>query len=288
MENSSIENIESIRIAIQGYPGAFHEIAAKHYHKKREIDIIPAATFEEMIQIVEDEKKSDGGMMAIENSIAGSLMYNYTLLNESNLKISGEVYLRIKHNLLAIPGQKIADIKEVYSHPMAIAQCREFFKKYPHIKLIEDVDTALSAKMIRDNQMKGAGAIASSLAAEMYEMETLANGIETNKRNFTRFLVLNKNDQQIQELPKKVSICFSTPHKVGSLHSVLGALVGNHANMTKIQSVPILGSEWQYRFFVDFVLEHPVLFSKTMDDLKRLTKGLKILGTYDKGYYHES
>ncbi len=276
------------RIAIQGFAGAFHEIAAKRYHEKNEVDIIPASTFEEMIRIAEDQNMSDGGMMAIENSIAGSLMYNYTLLHESQLKVSGEIFLRIKHNLMAIPGQQIEDIKEVYSHPMAIAQCRVFFKQYPHIRLIEDVDTALSAKMIQEKKMIGAGAIASSLAADLYDMEILAASIETNKRNFTRFLVLDKDDKKIQELPKKVSVCFSTPHKVGSLHSVLGALVGNHANMTKIQSVPIVGSEWQYRFFVDFVLEHPVMFSKTIDDLKRLTKELKILGTYEIGQYHES
>lgn len=288
MEEQEPNNSLPKRIAIQGYPGAFHEIAAKRYHDEKKVDIIPAATFEEMIRIAEDHQKSDGGMMAIENSIAGSLMYNYTLLNESDLKISGEVYLRIKHNLMALPGQDISQLKEVYSHPMAIAQCRQFFKKHPHIRLIEDVDTALSAKMIKDKGMKGAGAIASSLAAQLYDMEILNEGIETNKRNFTRFLVLDKNDNKIQELPKKVSVCFSTPHKVGSLHSVLGALVGNHANMTKIQSVPILGSEWQYRFFVDFVLEHPVLFSKTIEDLTRLTKELKILGTYEIGNYHES
>lgn len=276
------------RIGIQGYYGAFHEIAARCYHKGTEVEIVPINTFEELVKSVEAGEKTDRGMMAIENSIAGSLMYNYQLLDEATLNITGEIYLRIRHQLMALPGQSIREVKEVHSHPMAIAQCRDFFRQYPHIKLIESIDTALSARWIREEGRKGIGAIASSLAAEKYELAILAPGIETNKKNYTRFLVLDKGDTKVENSATKVSVCLTTPHQPGSLHKVLGVLVEQGANMTKIQSMPIIGKEWQYRFFIDFTLSTPDTLTTTIEALKMTTIDLKILGTYKIGVYHES
>ena len=244
------------RIAIQGYPGAFHEIASNHYHRGLNTNIVSVDTFDRLVEMVETGDHVDRGLMAIENTIAGSLLSNYQLLNHANVHITGEVFLRIQQNLMALPGQRIEDLQEVHSHPIAIAQCREFFKQYPSIRLIENLDTALSAKMIYEKGLKQTGAIASSLAAKIYEMDILAEGIETNKTNFTRFLVLDqKADQDIDLTPNKVSICFSVQHEVGSLYQILGILAQHQANMTKIQSVPQPGSEWQYIFFIDFILE---------------------------------
>lgn len=276
------------RIAIQGYFGAFHEIAARYYHDGTAIEIVPINTFEELVRSVEHGEKTSRGMMAIENSIAGSLLYNYQLLNESELNITGEIYLRIRHQLMALPGQSIEQVKEVHSHPMAIAQCRQFFRAHPHIKLIESTDTALSARWIKEEQKTGVGAIASSLAADNYGLDILAPGIETNKKNYTRFLVLDKGHAAPNPEAGKVSVCLTTAHQPGSLHRVLGVLLAQGANMTKIQSMPIVGQEWHYRFFIDFTLHHPEAYSSTIDALSQVTEDLKILGTYKTGQYHES
>ncbi len=276
------------RIAIQGYYGAFLEIAARYYHGTKPIDIVPMDTFEDLVKSVEQGNASDRGMMAIENSIAGSLMYNYQLLDESELNISGEVYLRIRHQLLALPGQSIQEVREVHSHPMAIAQCRQFFRQHPHIKLIESSDTALSARSIREGQSKGIGAIASTLAAQRYDLEILAPGIETNKKNYTRFLVLDQGAPSIDTAAAKASICLTTAHQPGSLHRVLGVLLERGANLTKIQSMPIVGQQWHYRFFIDFTLAQPNTLLPTISALEKITEDLKILGTYQTGKYHDS
>ncbi|MEO0776876.1 MAG: prephenate dehydratase [Bacteroidota bacterium] len=276
------------RIAIQGAAGAFHEIAARRYHHHRDIAIVPMETFEDLVRSVERGHQSDGGMMAIENSIAGSLLYNYQLLDEADLHISGEVYLRIRHQLLALPGQSIADLREVHSHPMAIAQCRPFFRKHPHIRLVERNDTAGSARWVSDGEHRGVGAIASTLAGEQYGLEVIAPGIETNKKNYTRFLVLDHGPSQLDHPGAKVSVCLTTSHEPGSLHCVLEALLRAGANLTKIQSMPIIGQEWHYRFFIDFTLADPLAFGATVDHLGVVTEDLKILGTYQTGAYHDS
>ncbi len=277
------------RIAIQGYPGAFHEIATCCYYSKETIEVVPADTFDDLVDLVEAGTQVDGGLMAIENTIAGSLLNNYQLLNNSSLEITGEIFLRIRQNLMALPGQKISDLKEVHSHPIAIEQCRPFFKKYPQIKLVAMEDTALSAKRIREGKLTGIGAIASTLAAERYKMNLLAEGIETNKKNFTRFLVLDKEvpaDFPIEI--NKVSICFSAPHKSGSLHAVLKVLADHRANMTKIQSVPMIGEAWRYIFFIDFIFEKYEDLSIITDQLTAHTVGLKILGKYREGTLYDS
>lgn len=274
------------RIAIQGGPGAFHEIAARNYFPEKDLEIIPALTFPDLIETVANPNLSEGGIMAIENSIAGSILGNYRLLNSSPLTISGEVFLRIRHNLMALPGSDISEIKEVHSHPVAIAQCHEFFKAYPHIELKESADTALSAKNILDKKLKGVAAIASSAAADLYEMDILAKGIEDNKQNFTRFLILHRNKQN-NTSTNKVSVSFSLPHKTGSLAVVLTQLAVSGANLTKIQSVPLLGKEWQYVFFIDFVQEGNGL-EDTLEALGKMTRDLKVLGLYQGGAYYES
>jgi len=277
------------RIVIQGYPGAFHEIATRCYYPKDTIEIVAADTFDELVEVVETGTRADGGLMAIENTIAGSLLNNYQLLNNSDLRITGEVFLRIRQNLMALPGQKIEDLKEVHSHPIAIEQCRPFFKKHQHIKLIAMEDTALSAKRIREGELKGIGAIASSLAADRYKMNLLAEGIETNKKNFTRFLVVDKEAPTIVPAEiNKISICFSVPHKAGSLHQALKVLADYQANMTKVQSVPLIGEAWRYIFFIDFILEKYNDLSAIIEQLGLHTAGLKILGQYQEGILHDS
>lgn len=282
-------NQKTVRIVIQGGAGAFHEIAARRYQYLNNVEIVPAETFQDLIAVAQNPSLSDGGIMAIENSIYGSILPNYALLNGSNLEIIGEVYLRIKQNLMVLPGQKIEDLTEVYSHPVAIVQCKPFFKKYPKIKLIEKEDTALSAKMVRDNNWKHAGAIASSAAANLYEMDIIADGIETNKANYTRFLVLGiKKEIEVDKDFNKVSICFSLQHEVGSLHKVLSVLSATNANLTKIQSAPIIGTAWEYRFFIDYLVESKADFKAGIEAIKVVTSELKILGKYQRGQLHEN
>lgn len=276
-----------LRVSIQGYAGAFHEIAARYCFREAPLEIVPAHTFEELVEMVERREKADVGLMAIENTLAGSLMHNYKLLFESKLSITGEVYLRIRQNLMALPGQRIEQLREVHSHPIAIAQCREFFARYPHIRLVETADTAWSARNIREKELEGVGAIASTLAAGLYQMEILAEGIETNKKNHTRFLVVQGDTPELEEEPEKVSLCFSVGHTVGSLYKVLAVLAAYNANLTKIQSAPIIGRPWEYRFFLDFVTEGKVGYRQAIEAIRPLTHKLRVLGVYRKGEHYD-
>jgi prephenate dehydratase len=226
--------------------------------------------------------------MAIENTIAGSILMNYRLIKESKLRIIGEVYLRIQQNLMALPGEKIQNLQEVHSHPVAIEQCRKFFRQHPHIRLIETEDTALSAKNIWDNQLRGVGAIASEIAAEMYQMEILAHSIETNKHNYTRFLLLQPIERS--KLPPesdKVSLCFAVDHIIGSLHKVLAVLSAYHANLTKIESAPIIGKPWEYLFFLDFVMDGDLTYQQAIEAIRPITHDLKVLGIYKQGKHFD-
>lgn len=277
------------RVVIQGVHGAFHEIAARHHFVDHDVEVIPANTFSELIEKAEDPSASDFAVMAIENTIAGSILENYILLNDSNLTVVGEVLLRIKHNLLVIPGTTIDDLEEVHSHPMAILQCKKFFLQHPHIRLVAAVDTALSAVHVKENKNPKIGAIASNLASQQTGLEILAGEIETNHRNYTRFLVLErKNGHKYKKQHIKVSVSFSVEHQVGSLSTVLSNLSKNFTNLTKIQSMPIIGKEWQYHFFVDFIINGRGDFEKIISDLLNDTGELKILGTYEKGDYYDS
>ncbi len=272
------------KIAIQGGYGAFHEIAAIRYFENENIEIVPKNTFKDLFKALQ-QGLVDFGITAIENSLAGSILPNYTLLLESNMKIIGEIYLRIKQNLVALPGQSIQDIKEIYSHPMALLQCQQFFEDYPHIKLIDSVDTALSAKDISENKLYGIGAISSTLAAQKYNLEILAASIETNKKNYTRFLILEEKNGRIKrnENVNKSSITFALAHKIGCLSKVLSILSYYDINLTKVQSMPIIGKEWEYQFYVDLEIEDYKLYKQAIDAIKPFTTNLQILGEYMKG-----
>lgn len=270
------------KIAIQGVPGAFHEIAARQFFGSH-IEVVPALSFPELFEISSDTTRADGAMLAIENSIAGSILGNYGLLQRSNLSIVGEVYLRIQQNLLALPGSSMEDLREVHSHPMALAQCAEFFQAWPGIQLVESEDTAESAAAIVRNQTPHIGAIASTLAAEMYGLQVLAPAIETVPENYTRFLALRRRTetQPIQKA-NKASHCFTLPHQPGSLATVLGMLATAKANLTKIQSVPLLGKPWEYQFYADFTAA-PQNIASILALLSTQTTALQILGIYKSG-----
>ena len=272
------------RIAIQGGYGAFHEIAAYGYFENEEIEIVPGNTFKDLFGALK-QGKVDFGITAIENSIAGSILPNYTLLLESNLKIVGEIYLRIKQNLVALPGQTISDIREVFSHPMAILQCQRFFDDYPDIKLIDTMDTALSAKEIADKKMMGAAAISSSRAAEKYHLSVIAESIETHKKNYTRFLILKGRNGENDDVASvnKASLTFALAHKIGGLSKVLSILSFYEINLAKVQSMPIVGKDWEYQFFVDVEIENYQHYSQAIEAIKPFTSGLLILGEYIKG-----
>ena len=277
----------TIKVCIQGYPGAFHEMAARCAFENVDFEVVPANTFEELISRVMS-REIEMGIMAIENTLGGSLMYNYNLINESHLTIVGEVYLRIKQNLMVLPGQKIEQIREVRSHPMALAQCRAFFRKYPQIKLVETIDTALSAKEIKEEQLFGVAGVASTLAAEKYDLEIIQESIETNKKNHTRFLLLRPADEVGMNLnANKVSLCFSANHEVGSLHNILAVLAAYGLNLTKIQSRPINGRPWEYLFFVDFVVNGSVGWKQAVEAIRPIVRYLKVLGAYPTGRHFE-
>ena len=278
----------ALKIAIQGVHGAFHEIAARSFHPNENIEIVPADTFDILIEKVKSGE-ADVAVMAIENTIAGSILRNYNLLNNSKLRIKGEVFLRIKQNLMALPGITIEDLKEVHSHPIALQQCEEFFEKYPNIKLIEAHDTALVAKEIRENQWTDIGAVGSELAAEMYDMTILAASIETYKKNYTRFLYISPENTEGVDHNQfdKISLVFNTSHAIGSLHRALEVLSRNNCNLTKIQSAPIMDKPWEYMFYVDFTLGNYSDYPKAMVELLRVAGEVKVLGEYRSGLYFE-
>jgi prephenate dehydratase len=275
------------KVGIQGYRGAFHDIAVQRYFKNKELEIIELDRFDQLVDQVQ-HKTIDFGAMAIENSIYGMLMANYNLLNRSKVFIDGEIYLRIRQNLITMPGVKLEDLKEVHSHPIAIEQCREFFKSYPDIKLIESVDTAYSVKELKEKKSKHRGAIASSLAAELYGMQVLVPSIETNKKNFTRFLILErKSKTNVDLLANKASVIFNLVHEVGSLHHVLTLLAQHHANLTKIQSIPILGKPFEYSFWIDLIGKDANELIYAIEAIRPFTQEIKIIGIYHRGDHHD-
>jgi prephenate dehydratase len=271
------------KVAIQGIQGSFHEIAAKEYFGKEKIDIVCCYTFKDVFTAL-NKQTADIGVIAIENSVVGSILPNYTLLRESGISICGEIFLRIKQNLMVLPCQKIHDIKEVHSHTMAIQQCEKFFLQYPHIKLVASADTALCAKNISEEKLMGVGAIGSMLAARMYNMEIIGESIETNKRNFTRFLVIaNKKTENSSGKNNKSSLCFSLPHEKGSLSKVLSVLAHYNINLTKIQSMPIIGKEWKYMFYADLIFNNYKKYQQSINSIRPISNNLQILGEYRKG-----
>ena len=274
------------RVAIQGGLGAYHGIAAEQFFRDEEVEIIPCVTFRDIFKCIEKDPNVVG-IMAIENTIAGSLLPNYELLKEYKLPIAGEYKLRISHCLAALPGQTIHDIKEIQSHPIALMQCGDFLDTMPNVKVVEHEDTALAARDIQTNLWKNNAAICSSRAAEIYGLNVLAQGIETNKRNFTRFLIFGNewvvNEIQANEVINKASVVFTLPHAEGSLSKVLSVFSFYDINLTKIQSLPILGREWEYQFYVDFKFSDLNRYKQSLVAIKPLINELRTLGEYPEG-----
>lgn len=270
-------------VAIQGYEGSFHQVAARIFFGKN-VDILPCATFIDLIKEASNKKNTRGGVMAIENSIAGSIMPNYNLLQKSTLFVAGEVYLQINQNLLVNPGVQLEDIKEVHSHPMALQQCLGYLTKFPW-KLIETEDTALSAKHVHQRKSKHIAAIASDLAAELFDLHMIAPKIHDVKDNYTRFLILQQSEEVVAEA-NKASINFHTDHAQGSLAKVLTVIAKDGINLSKLQSFPIAGSRFNYGFHADLEFDHVDQFKAVMGKMKSLTKFIRVLGVYKKGKFN--
>ncbi|HHB77930.1 MAG TPA: hypothetical protein ENK85_01700 [Saprospiraceae bacterium] len=270
------------KIIIQGFPGAFHEEAAIKYLDGVVPTIIPATTFRELAERLKNSDHDTKAIMAIENSIAGSLLQNYRILREYGFVICGEVYLRIRHNLMALPGQKIEDLTEVRSHPMAINQCLEFFRRYPEISLVETDDTALSAQEISTAHLQGVGGVGSIRAAELYGLEVLAQGIETSPYNYTRFFLIDKgrgHDASLME-GNKASIYLRVKDEPGQLLQAMNFLAEAQMNLSKLQSFPVLGKVGEYYFYLDIEFERMEAFWEVYAKIKAVTLELQILGIY--------
>lgn len=268
------------KVAIQGIKGSYHHGVAQAYFGT-DIIVDECMSFRDLVESLETQKSTDA-VMAIENSIAGSILPNYAYIDEHNLNIQGEFYQPINHCLMALRGQAISEIREVYSHPMALLQCKDFFKKHPHIKLVEDADTADVAKRIQEKELKNIAAVASKTASEIYQLEVLVPNIQTNKSNSTRFFILNKEkDSALQRNEiNKASLKFITEHERGSLATVLNVMSDCKLNLTKIQSMPVIDNPWKYSFFVDVTFETYQDYQKALSILEIMALELKILGEY--------
>ena len=267
------------KIAIQGILGSFHHQVAQEYFGE-DVELDECLSFDALVDSLLS-KKSSTAVMAIENSIAGSIIPNYARIDDNDLHIIGEHYISVHHNLLALKGQAISDISEVYSHPMALLQCKAFFKQYPHIKLIEDVDTAEVARRIQQGQLKGVGAIASKIAADIFELDILAECIQTMTNNSTRFVIVQTQNSVIPiEQINKASLKFELGSKRGSLATVLNVMSDCKLNLTKIQSLPKIETPWRYSFFVDVTFEDYADFQKAKSLLAIMASEFKIHGEY--------
>ncbi len=272
------------RVTIQGVAGCFHDAAAREYFAGEEISTIPCDSFPEMFDVLATDA-SLMGIIAIENTIAGSLLQNHELLRMSNMQVVGEHKMHISHVLAALPGQQLKDLTEVNSHPMALMQCEQYLRRHPNLKMIEKFDTAGSAKEIAEKNLMGHAAVCGEYAANLYGLNILEHGIETNKRNSTRFLIiadpLIAGELQPSEAKlNKSSIVFTLPHTHGALSKVLTIFSFYDINLSKIQSLPIIGREWEYRFYVDLTFESYVRYRQSIDAVRPLINDLKILGEY--------
>jgi prephenate dehydratase len=270
------------KIAIQGFEGCFHQAAARKFFGNG-VEVICCSNFRDVVKIADDKNSSDGGLMAIENSIAGSILPNYNLLLKSNLKIIGEIYLQIDQNLLVNPGVSLDDIREVHSHPMALLQCADFLEKY-NWKLIETEDTALSARHVHEHKSKHIAAIAGELAAELFHLNMIAPNIHTQKNNYTRFWALQNADlaREVEDA-NKASIIFETDHSKGSLAKVLAKISDGDINLSKLQSMPIPGSDWKYAFHADCEFTDMQHLDHVLESIKPFTAAVKVYGVYRNG-----
>ena len=272
------------RVTIQGVAGCYHDAAARAYFNDEEITTIPCDSFTELFQRMGCDA-SLLGIVAIENTIAGSILPNHELLRQSNMQIVGEHKMHMSHVLAALPGQSIDELSEVNSHPMALMQCEQFLRQHPNLKMIEKFDTAGSAQEIADHKLMGHAAVCGEYAANLYGLNILEHGIETNKRNFTRFLIiadplLASEMRPREEKINKSSIMFTLPHTNGALSKVLTIFSFYDINLSKIQSLPIIGREWEYRFYIDLTFDSYVRYHQSIDAVRPLLNDLKILGEY--------
>ncbi len=269
------------RIAIQGIAGSFHEDAAQKYFEE-EIEVVECKTFTTVCQLV-DQDKVDYAVMAIENSIAGSLLKNYQLIRDYHLRIIGELYIHIQMNLLVNEGVKPEDIEHIHSHPIALQQCMEYIEhNYPNAQLHEKLDTAASSKLVAEEKLMNAASIANTRSALLYGLQVLDSGIETNKKNYTRFLILSKHGNPT-EGNNKASVCFEVGHFYGALARVLNTFAENKINLTKIQSVPIIGKPNEYTFHVDIEWEGEGNYDRAIHQVLKYASSLSILGEYKRG-----
>jgi prephenate dehydratase len=278
--------VQKLAVAIQGIRASFHDVAARKYFSDREIEPVECASFRALCAALA-ERRADVAVMAIENTIAGSILSNYSLLEAHAFRVFGEVYLRIEHCLVGLPGQKLEDVTVIQSHPMALLQCEDFLAQHPGVEVLEGFDTAMSARRVKEAALPGHAAIASRLAAETFGLEVLQEGIETNKKNFTRFLALSRAGDHERwarpELADKASIRFEVPHHPGSLVDVLEVFRTHGINMTKIQSLPILGRPYQYGFHVDLEWDDPARYTTFLRALMGKVTHLSHFGDYPRG-----
>ena len=273
---------KKLNIGIQGIKGSYHHIASESYFNEN-LNLRECLTFDHLVNEIE-KSEIDMGVMAIENSIAGSIIPNYALIDQNNLLIVGEVYFKINHNLMALNGQNINQINEVFSHPMALLQCKSFFSEYPHIRLVESDDTAYEARRISKNNLKGVAAIASIEAAKYYNLNVLFKSIQTIKNNITRFVIIQKRiNQQIIDNINKASLKFILDDKRGSLAAVLNAMSDCKLNLTKIQSLPVIEKPGKYAFFVDLIFDDINNYLKAKKILSIMASHFKVLGEYSNG-----
>jgi len=270
-----------MKVSIQGVKGSFHQEASNQYFGK-ETAILQQLNFDDLVASVV-RKEADYGVMAIENTISGTIHNNLNLIRNSRLTITGEVFLRIQQNLAALPGTSIKDLLQVHSHYMAINQCRAYFKNHQHIKLVDSTDTALSMKMVAKNKTKHIGAIGSLLAAKYYGLEVLAKSIETNKKNYTRFLVVERANQEKNDEFDKASLVVLLPHEKGSLAKVLSIIDFYNINLSKIESMPIIGEPWHYLFYIDVLFNDTQTYHQMLQAITPLVDKLQILGEYNFG-----
>lgn len=267
------------KIAIQGIKGSNHHIAATRCYGE-EVEIVECTSFDKAAQLLADGA-CDGALLALENTIAGSILPNYALIDKYKFRITGEYFLSIHHHLMVLPGQKIENISEVCSHPMALLQCKEFFKKHRHIRLIEGIDTASEAKRISENKLKNVAAIAPKYAAEIYGLEIIEDEIQTIKNNSTRFVILQNQDSVAKEkLISKASLKFQLNHKRGSLATVLNVMSDCRLNLTKIQSLPVIEKPWKYAFFVNVTFSDYTDFEKAKTIIEIMAEEFSVLGEY--------
>ena len=284
MESSPTDQAEAIAeqtlIAIQGEAGSFHEIAARQWFGD-EVGLVCCDSFPELFKNLRN-RNAEFAVMAIENSVAGTILKNYKLLRESDFSIIGEVYLRISHMLMALPGTTLEELTEIHSHPMAISQCHRYLDQLSHVRLLECDDTAASARRVAEQQLTGVAAIASSLAATQYGLEILQPEIEDDPHNYTRFFILAKKPSAPSQPIDKASLCFSLGHEVGSLSQILVVLGAHGMNLSKIQSSPVVGKAWEYFFHLDLEFGDYSQYQRALESIKPLVSELRVIGEYPK------